>query len=113
MEATATNTTAPVIGAQATQPLSVTSIATQQAQASSKSAIEEKASRFKAKAEKQVSKILLDIESLEKLSNKRYYTYSSEQVQELFGAIQAELEKAKDSFTADAPEKKKRFTFSA
>lgn len=113
MENLATNTTAPVIGAQANQPLSVTSIATQQAQASSKSAIEEKASRFKAKAEKQVSKILLDLEALEKLANKRYYAYSSEQVQEFVSAIQLSMDRVKAAYTSDAVAEKKRFTFSA
>ena len=113
MDTLTKNNTASVIGAQATQPLSVTSIAAQQAQASSQSAIEEKAIRFKAKAEKQVSKILLDLEALEKLSNKRYYTYSSEQVQEFVSAIQLSLDRVKAAYTSDAVAEKKRFTFSA
>lgn len=48
-----------------------------------------------------------------KLSNKKYYTYSTEQINELFGAIQTALDETKATFTTTNAEKKKLFTFSA
>lgn len=92
-----TNTPAPTVGADA--------VATQQAQP-------DKSARFKEKAENQASKVMTEIEKLQKLSNKKYYTYSTEQINELFGAIQTVLDDAKATFTTSNPEKKKLFTFS-
>lgn len=92
------NTPAPTIGAD--------TVATQQAQP-------DKSARFKEKAENQTSKVMAEIEKLQKLSNKKYYTYTQEQINELFGAIQTALDEAKASFTSDNAEKKKLFTFSA
>lgn len=97
METTVVNTTAPVVGAESTQS----------AQQSDKSA------RFITRAENQASKVMAEIEKLQKLANRKYYTYTPEQINELFGAIQATIDEAKAQFTADAPEKKKMFTFSA
>ena len=57
MEGLVVNTPAPVVGAQAAQQPTVTSIAEQQAQASGKRAEEEKAARFIPKAENQTSKV--------------------------------------------------------
>lgn len=99
MDSITTNTTTPVIGAEATQPV-------QQPQP-------DKSARFKEKAENQTSKVMTEIEKLQKLSNKKYYTYSTEQINELFGAIQTVLDEAKATFTNNSPEKKKLFTFSA
>ena len=113
MEGLVVNTPAPVVGAQAAQQPTVTSIAEQQAQASSNRAEEDKSARFIQKAENQTSKVMAELEKLQKLSNMKYYTYSTEQVNELFGAIQTVLDEAKASFTSDSSEKKKRFTFSA
>lgn len=79
--------------------------ATQQEQA-------DKAARFKEKAENQASKVMAEIEKLQKLSNKKYYTYSTEQINELFVAIQSVLDETKATFTTSNPEKKKLFTFS-
>lgn len=92
------NTPAPTIGAD--------TVATQQAQP-------DKSARFKEKAENQTSKVMAEIEKLQKLSNKKYYTYSTEQINELFVAIQTTIDEAKASFTSDNAEKKKLFTFSA
>ena len=92
------NTPAPTVGAD--------TVATPQAQA-------DKSARFKEKAENQASKVMAEIEKLQKLSNKKYYTYSTEQINELFGAIQTVLDDAKATFTTSNPEKKKLFTFSA
>lgn len=94
----AANTPAPTVDADA--------VATQQAQP-------DKSARFKEKAENQASKVMAEIEKLQKLSNKKYYTYSTEQINELFVAIQSVLDEAKTSFTSDNAEKKKLFTFSA
>lgn len=99
-------TTAPVVGAEAIQTV-------QQATATPPAAQEEKARRFKERAENQASKVMTEIEKLQKLSNKKYYVYTSAQISELFGAIQAALDEAKATFTSDSPEKKKLFTFSA
>lgn len=94
----AANTPAPTVGAD--------TVATQQAQL-------DKSARFKEKAENQTSKVIAELEKLQKLSNKKYYTYTTEQVNELFGAIQSVLDETKATFTTSNPEKKKLFTFSA
>ena len=73
----------------------------------------DKSARFKEKAENQASKVMAEIEKLQKLSNKKYYTYSTEQINELFGAIQTALDETKATFTTTNAEKKKLFTFSA
>jgi hypothetical protein len=99
MDSLTTNTPAPTVSTEATQPV-------QQAQP-------DKSARFKEKAENQTSKVMAEIEKLQKLSNKKYYTYSTEQINELFGAIQTVLDEAKATFTTTNPEKKKLFTFSA
>lgn len=56
---------------------------------------------------------MAELEKLQKLSNKKYYTYSTEQINELFGAIQSALDETKATFTTTNAEKKKLFTFSA
>ena len=94
----AANTPVPTVGAD--------TVATQQAQP-------DKSARFKEKAENQASKVMAELEKLQKLSNKKYYTYSTEQINELFGAIQSALDETKVTFTATNAEKKKLFTFSA
>ena len=99
MNTEVTNTTAPVVGAEA--------VATQTP------AQTDKAARFITRAENQASKVMAEIVKLKKLSNKKYYQYSDAQISELFGAIQSSLDEAKASFTSDSPEKKKLFTFSA
>lgn len=91
------NPPAPTVGAD--------TVSTQQAQ-------QDKSARFKEKAENQASKVMAEIEKLQKLSNKKYYTYSTEQINELFGAIQSALDETKVTFTATNAEKKKLFTFS-
>lgn len=106
MDTTITNTPAPTVGAEAVQPV-------QQSTATNTTAQADKATRFITRAENQASKVMAEIEKLQKLSNKKYYTYTPEQVAELFGAIQTALDEAKVTFTSDSPEKKKLFTFSA
>lgn len=106
MNTEVTNTTAPVVGAESTQ-------SSQQSAATQTPAQSDKSARFINRAENQASKAMAEIEKLQKLANRKYYTYTPEQVNELFGAIQATLDEAKAQFTTDAPEKKKLFTFSA
>ncbi len=106
MEQTVTNITAPAVGAKAT-------VSTQQAAVPTTPAQADKAARFKEKAEAQASKVIAEIEKLQKLSNRKYYTYSAEQVEELFNALYTEMAETKQRFTADTVEKKKLFTFSA
>lgn len=103
MDTLAVNTTAPTVGA---DTVATNQVATQQAQP-------DKSARFKEKAENQASKVMTELEKLQKLSNRKYYTYTPEQVDELFGAIQTTLDEAKASFNSDNAEKKKLFTFSA
>ena len=106
METTVINTQAPTVGANTVQPVQQSAQPTQTAQT-------DKTARFKERAENQASKVMAEIEKLQKLSNKKYYTYTQEQVNELFGAIQTALDEAQANFTSDSPEKKKLFTFSA
>lgn len=94
----AANTPAPTVDADA--------VATQQAQP-------DKSARFKERAENQASKVIAELEKLQRLSNRKYYTYTQEQINELFGAIQTALDESKATFTATNAEKKKLFTFSA
>ena len=106
MDTVVTNTTAPAVGAEAT-------VSTQQAAETQSLAQTDKAARFKEKAEAQASKVIAELEKLQKLSNKKYYTYSTEQVEELFNALYTEMAETKQHFTTDNVEKKKLFTFSA
>ena len=112
MDNLTTGTPAPTVGADTVQEVqeipapTVDAVTTKQAQ-------QDKSARFKEKAENQASKVMAEIEKLQKLSNKKYYTYSTEQINELFGAIQRALDETKVTFTATNAEKKKLFTFSA
>lgn len=106
MEQTVVNTTAPVVGTKAV-------VTTQQTVEPQTPAQADKAARFKEKAEAQASKVIAEIEKLQKLSNKKYYTYSTEQVEELFDALYVEMSETEQYFKADIVEKKKLFTFSA
>lgn len=72
----------------------------------------DKATRFKNRAEDQASRIMAEIKRMNKLTNRKYYAYTPEQIDELFGAIQKSLDEVKASFTTGTIEKKKLFTFS-
>lgn len=72
----------------------------------------DKATRFKSRAEDQTSRIMAEIKRMNKLTNRKYYAYTPEQIDELFGAIQQSLDEVKASFTTGTIEKKKLFTFS-
>lgn len=81
-------------------------------QSAQQSAPTDKDARFKNRAEDQVSRILAEIKRMNKLTNRKYYSYKTEQIDELFEAIQKELEEAKASFTTGTREKEKLFKFS-
>lgn len=72
----------------------------------------DKAARFKNRAEDQASRIMAEIKRMNKLTNRKYYSYTEDQIDELFGAIQKSIDEVKDSFTTGTIEKKKLFTFS-
>ena len=105
------NTPAPTAGADTVQEVQETPAPTVDT-VTTKQAQPDKSARFKEKAENQASKVMAEIEKLQKLSNKKYYTYSTEQINELFVAIQSALDETKATFTTSNPEKKKLFTFS-
>ena len=108
---------APIIGAQtqvtqqaATAPIMATA---QQTPALDNITTDENALRFKEKAEAQTSKVISAIEGMKKLSNKKYYSYTTAQVNEMMSAIQSALDELKKEFLTDTTEKKKVFTFSS
>ncbi len=108
---------APIIGVNTTatqQTATAPTMATaQQTHALSDITTDENALRFITKAEAQTSKVISAIEGMKKLSNKKYYTYTSYQVNEMCMAIQSELDELKKEFLTDTTEKKKVFTFSS
>lgn len=111
------NNQAPIIGAQtqvtqqaATAPAMATA---QHTPALDNITTDENALRFIDRAEAQTSKVISAIAGMKKLSNKKYYTYSAEQVNEMIGAIQSALDELKKEFLTDTTEKKKVFTFSS
>ena len=106
MDVIVVNTDAPVVGA-------TPAAATEQTVSSQSASSVDKEARFRVGAEKQASKILAEIEKLNRFSNRKYYTFYEEQINELFDALYDELNKTKRRFTSDAVEKQKRFTFSA
>lgn len=112
MDNLTTGTPAPTVGADTVQEIQETPAPTVDT-VTTKQAQPDKSARFKEKAENQASKVMAEIEKLQKLSNKKYYTYSTEQINELFGAIQSALDETKATFTTTNAEKKKLFTFSA
>ena len=112
MDNLTTGTPAPTVGADTVQEVQETPAPTVDT-VTTKQAQPDKSARFKEKAENQASKVMAEIEKLQKLSNKKYYTYSTEQINELFGAIQSALDETKATFTTTNAEKKKLITFSA
>lgn len=70
---------------------------------------ESKSDRFCRVAEARVSKIIKMVRLLGNCSNPAVYAFTSEQVQQIFGTLQTELERAKKRFTKPA---KKKFSLS-
>ncbi len=112
MDNLTTGTPAPTVGASTVQAIQETPIVGTDTVVRNRQAQPDKSARFKEKAENQASKVMTELEKLQKLSNKKYYTYSTEQINELFVAIQSALDETKATFTTSNPEKKKLFTFS-
>ena len=113
MDSITAKTPAPTVGAGIVQAIQEIPTIGTDTVARNQQAQPDKSARFKEKAENQASKVIAELEKLQKLSNRKYYTYTQEQLNELFGAIQTALDEVKTSFTSDNAEKKKLFTFSA
>lgn len=67
-----------------------------------------KQENFKRIAENRVNKIIDMISKLENLNNTSFYEYSDEQMENIFKAIQKELDKQKELFNK-IKKSKKRF----
>lgn len=67
----------------------------------------DKKDNFKRIAEARTNKILSSISLLGNLSNKSYYEYTDEQIDNIFEAIQSELIKQKEKFESNGRNKKK------
>ena len=67
-----------------------------------------KQDNFKRIAENRVNKIIDMISKLENLNNASFYEYSDKQMENIFDAIQKELDKQKEIFKKNK-NKKKRF----
>lgn len=67
-----------------------------------------KEENFKRIATNRVNKIIDLISKLQNLSNSSYYEYTDDQIEQIFKAIQKELDKQKKIFQTDA-KKGKRF----
>lgn len=66
-----------------------------------------KQENFKRIAENRVNKIIDMISKLENLNNTSFYEYSDEQMENIFKAIQKELDKQKELFNKSKKSKKK------
>lgn len=96
---------APIIGAQ-TQVAQQTATAPAMATAQHTPALgnittDAKAQRFIERAEAQTSKIISSIGDMKKLSNKKYYSYTTAQVNEMMSAIQSAMDEVKKEFLTD------------
>lgn len=60
--------------------------------------INEKKENFLRLSQDRVNKIIKDIESLEKLSNRNNYSYTDQQIEKMFNAISNQLQESKKSF---------------
>lgn len=66
-----------------------------------------KQENFKRIAENRVNKIIDMISKLENLNNTSFYEYSDEQMENVFKAIQKELDKQKELFNKSKKSKKR------
>lgn len=67
----------------------------------------DKQENFKRIAENRVNKIIDMISKLENLNNTSFYEYSDEQMENIFKAIQKELDKQKELFNKSKKSKKR------
>lgn len=66
-----------------------------------------KQENFKRIAENRVNKIIDMISKLENLNNTSFYEYSDEQMENIFKAIQKEIDKQKELFNKSKKSKKR------
>ena len=66
-----------------------------------------KQENFKRIAENRVNKIIDMISKLENLNNTSFYEYSDDQMENIFNAIQKELDKQKELFRKNKNSKKR------
>lgn len=66
-----------------------------------------KQENFKRIAENRVNKIIDMISKLENLNNTSFYEYTDEQMENIFKAIQKELDKQKEQFKKNYKNKKR------
>lgn len=67
-----------------------------------------KQENFKRIADNRTHKIIELISKLHNLSNSSFYEYSDEQIDEMFNAIQKELDKQKNIFVTERKKSKKQ-----
>lgn len=70
----------------------------------------EKADKFKELASARVSKLLAQIENVQRLSNRNSYVYTPEQVQRIMGALETAFKGLDHSFKSTAAQAKSTFT---
>lgn len=68
-----------------------------------------KQENFKRIATNRTNKIIDLISKLHNLSNSSFYEYTDDQINQIFSAIQTELDKQKNEFQKDSKKGKKRF----
>ena len=68
--------------------------------------VEKKNENFLRLSKERVNKVIDAIERLENLSNKNLYSYTDEQVERMFSAIEESLDSAKKSFKDKKPRQK-------
>ena len=71
----------------------------------------EKRDRFKNVAGRRVQKVLDDLESLSKCSNRSTYEYTAEEVSKMLRAIREKMKMLESSFNANSDAGKQTFEF--
>ena len=74
--------------------------------------METKNEKFIRLAEARVNSVIQKIQLIGNLSNKRNYDYSEKKVNELFKAIELELQRAKKLFEVEVSKENSKFRFS-
>lgn len=74
--------------------------------------METKNEKFIRLAEARVNSVIQKIQLIGNLSNKRNYDYSEKEVNELFKAIELELQRAKKLFEVEVSKETSKFRFS-
>ena len=74
--------------------------------------METKNEKFIRLAEARVNSVIQKIQLIGNLSNRRNYDYSEKEVNELFKAIEVELQRAKQLFEVEVSKENSKFRFS-